>query len=409
MHATVRVESIAAGGAGVSRVDGLVVFTPRTAPGDLADIRYTTRDRLAHGRLVRIVEPSPARVTPRCGHFDGNRCGGCQLQHLSGAAQREAKRRIVADAMARIAKRPVEVAPVIPSPSDWEYRNKLTLAMRWRGGEWRAGLHQWDDVDRVFALRECPITHPRVLDGWRAVLRAADALPRQAELRGAVRLVDDTLAFILEGVARWPQARDFAERTPELAIVRWIDSQGRAHDVRDVDAERPAASFGQVNPAMAARLHADVVEAVLATGARAVVDCYAGDGATALPLAEAGVRVTAIELDREASAHAARRLPRGSLAVCARVEDALPLHLPADVVILNPPRAGVDARVCAALEDARGPRAPHVVYVSCNPATLARDLARLPSFRVLRVQPYDMFPQTAHVETLCVLTPEDRA
>jgi 23S rRNA (uracil1939-C5)-methyltransferase len=136
------------------------------------------------------------------------------------------------------------------------------------------------------------------------------------------------------------------------------------------------------------------------------VDCYAGDGATAWPLAEGGIQVTAIELDREASAHASRRLAAPSVAVCARVEDALPEYLPADVVILNPPRTGVDARVCATLESASGGPPRLLVYVSCNPSTLARDLTRLPSYRVVRVQPYDMFPQTAHVETVCLLAPE---
>lgn len=415
MQAMARIDSIAAGGAGVARLDGLVVFTPRTAPGDLAEISYVKRDRLGHGRLVRLVDPSPDRVPPRCRHYDGDRCGGCQLQHLSAAAQRDAKRRIVADALIRIGKRTVDVAPVILSPADWGYRNKLTLTLRWRGGRWKAGLHQWDDVTRVFALHECPITDPRVVEGWHAVLREQAFLPRQEELRGVVRVVGDTLAFILEGAPRWPRAHDFAGRIPECGIVGWIDAEGRHHDVKDVDAGRPAASFEQVNPAMAARLHADVVRAVREADPARVIDCYAGDGATALPLAEAGIRVTAVELDRDASAHAARRLPPPSTSVCARVEDALPTLLPADVVILNPPRTGVDARVCAALEGAgsgmvapaaASPRPRLVAYVSCNPATLARDLARLPSYRVMCVQPYDMFPQTAHVETLCLLAPE---
>ncbi len=406
MQATARIDSIAAGGAGVARVDGLVVFTPRTAPGDLVEISYVKRDRLGHGRLTRVVEPSADRVAPRCRHYDGDRCGGCQLQHLAAPAQREAKRRIVADALARIARRTVDVPPVIPSPVDWEYRNKLTLTMRWGGGEWRAGMHGWDDVNRVFALRECPITHPRVVDGWRAVLREQAYLPRVDELRGAVRLAGDALAFVLEGAPRWPRAHDFTSRTPEFGVVRWIDAEGRHHDLRDTGSDRPAASFEQVNPGMAERLHADVVDAVRSAGSRTVVDCYAGDGATALRLDEAGIRVTAIELDGEASAHASRRLSASSLAVCARVEAVLPRYLPADAVILNPPRTGVDAEVCAALEGGGGARPRLVAYVSCNPATLARDLTRLPSYRITQVQPYDMFPQTAHVETLCLLAPE---
>ncbi len=403
-----RIESIAAGGAGVARVDGLVVFVPRTAPGDEAEFTYVKKDRLGHGRLLRLVEPSPDRVAPRCRHYERDRCGGCQVQHLAGDAQREAKRQVVADAFARIAKRPVEVPPVIASPAEWAYRNKLTLTMRHEGGRWFAGMHRWDDVDRVFSLEECPITHPRVVAGWHDVMAAQALLPKAPELRGAVRLAGESLAFVLEGVSSWPRAHDFAERLPSFSVVRWIDVEGRHHEVVDVEPERPAASFEQVNPAMAARMHADVVAMVRALEPTIVIDAYAGSGETSVPLAEAGIRVTAIELDREAATHAERRLAAPSSSVCARVEDVLALHLPADVVLLNPPRAGVDARVCATLESPpTGTRRPHVVYVSCNPATLARDVARLPSYRVVQVQPHDMFPQTAHVESVCILAPEN--
>jgi 23S rRNA (uracil1939-C5)-methyltransferase len=115
--------------------------------------------------------------------------------------------------------------------------------------------------------------------------------------------------------------------------------------------------------------------------------------------------VTAIELDAAAAAWCAQRLPAGSRAIAGRVEDALPTALPADVVILNPPRAGVDARVTSTLEQATpAPRA--VIYVSCDPATLARDIARMPRWRIASLLAFDMFPQTAHVETVCELVPE---
>ncbi len=420
--ATVRITSIAAGGAGVARVDGLVVFVPRTAPGDLVDLTYVQKDRLGHGRVVRVVEPSPARVAARCRHFERDRCGGCQLQHLDDAAQQEARRHVIADALARIARRPVDVPPVIPSPSPWGYRNKLTLTLRREGGRWHAGLHQWDDVDRVFALEECPITHPAVVAGWHAVLASQHFLPPVPQLRGAVRLSGDALGVVLEGVPRWPQARDFAERLTSAAttigrgaprgveVIRWIDLEGRHHDVLDLAPQRPPASFEQVNPAMAARLAHDVVSLVRTHEPSTVIDAYAGAGETAAALAALGVRVTAIELDPEAAQHAAQRLVPPSTVVEGRVEDVLAAHLPAEVVILNPPRAGVDARVCAALEAAAQAPAPSaaprgVVYVSCNPATLARDLARLPSYDIAGVQGYDMFPQTAHVETVCHLVP----
>jgi 23S rRNA (uracil1939-C5)-methyltransferase len=133
-----------------------------------------------------------------------------------------------------------------------------------------------------------------------------------------------------------------------------------------------------------------------------VVDAYSGRGATAIALAERGARVTAIESDRAAAAWVAERLPAGSRSLGARVEDALPEALPADVVILNPPRAGVDTSITEILSGSRGPRA--IVYVSCNPATLARDVSRLAAYQVAAVRAFDMFPQTAHVETVCELT-----
>ncbi|MEX2325497.1 MAG: hypothetical protein WD553_01790, partial [Gemmatimonadaceae bacterium] len=127
-------------------------------------------------------------------------------------------------------------------------------------------------------------------------------------------------------------------------------------------------------------------------------------GATAIPLAQSGAAVTAIELDQLASDWCVRHLPEGSRAIRGRVEDELPEALPADVVLLNPPRAGVDERVAATLEALEAkPRA--VIYVSCNPATLARDISRLPSYRIAGVVAFDMFPQTAHVETVCELVP----
>jgi tRNA/tmRNA/rRNA uracil-C5-methylase (TrmA/RlmC/RlmD family) len=135
-----------------------------------------------------------------------------------------------------------------------------------------------------------------------------------------------------------------------------------------------------------------------------LVDAYSGTGDAAIAFAKKGARVTAIELDSDAARWCALRLPEGSISVRARVEEALPNALPADAVILNPPRAGVDARVTEILESVvEKPRV--VAYVSCNPATLARDIARLPSYRIASMTPFDMFPQTAHVETVCELVP----
>jgi 23S rRNA (uracil1939-C5)-methyltransferase len=136
------------------------------------------------------------------------------------------------------------------------------------------------------------------------------------------------------------------------------------------------------------------------------VDAYSGLGETARALADAGVSVTAVELDADAAAWCRAQLPPGSQSIAGRVEDVLGPALPADVVILNPPRAGVDRRVTEILENAN-PAPRSIIYVSCDPATLARDVARLNAYRIASIESFDMFPQTAHVETVCELVPTD--
>ena len=136
-----------------------------------------------------------------------------------------------------------------------------------------------------------------------------------------------------------------------------------------------------------------------------IVDAYSGSGETAIEFARAGAKVTAIELDSDAARWCALHLPEGSVSVRGRVEEALPRALPADAVVLNPPRAGTDRAVTEILEQL--PNKPRVIaYVSCNPATLARDIARMPGYRIASLVPFDMFPQTAHVETVCELVPD---
>ena len=400
----VRIESIAAGGDGVGRLDGLAVFTPRTAPGELVEVAIQKRGRMARGRLLRVLEPSPDRVKPRCRHYDSDRCGGCQLQHLTIGAQLAAKQRIVRDAFARIAKRSVELPEIVPSPSEWEYRSRLTLTMRWQNGAWIMGLHRFDDVDHVFDLHECPITDRRIVAAWSGIREASRLLPRTAELRGTVRLSGDELALILEGGESWPHARAFAAAVPLLSVIRWHPAAGPGRTIVDRrTAAAPEESFDQVNQPVAAAARQEIIERALAGSPTSAIDAYAGLGLTARALAESGLRVTAIESDDAAAGFASDHLPESSRALAARVEDVIAELLPSDVVVLNPPRAGVHARVTEALEAHQTRR---LMYMSCDPATLARDVSRLPAYRVRSLRAYDMFPQTAHVEVVCELIPE---
>lgn len=405
----VTITGIAAGGDGVGRADGRVLFVPRTAPGDLAEVRFSTGPaaRFAHARLLRVLEAGPSRVEPECPHYRRDDCGGCQLQHLAYEAQLEAKAAIIADAFERIAKRPLPAPPdVRRSPAPWRYRRKISLHLRHEGGRVVGGLHPWHDPSAVFSLDDCRIASPAVNAACRDVVAAADALPAAPGLRATVREAEGGVTLVIEGGTAWRDPAALLGRVPSLVAVWWQPHEGRRRLVADRrPADEPGASFVQVNAAVAADLRAHAVERLLAHAPATVVDAYAGSGETALAIAARGVRVTAIELDADAARFCGARLPAGSRSISARVEAELPRSLPADAVLLNPPREGLQARVTRALDAEHG-RARAIVYVSCNPATLARDVARLPHWRVASCMAFDMFPQTAHVETMCELVPE---
>jgi 23S rRNA (uracil1939-C5)-methyltransferase len=407
---SVEIESIAAGGDGVGRSNGLVVFVPRTAPGELVTARISGRGSFARGTLRTIARASDERVEPQCPHYNRDRCGGCQLQHMTYSSQLRAKQRIIRDSIERIGKRKVEVPEVNPSPHEWRYRSKLTLTMqRLPTGEWIAGLHHYDNPAKIFALQDCPITDRGIITTWREVLSNTRLFPSVPALRGSVRMTGDGPVFVMIGGMRWSHAEGFFDAVKSLAAAWWENDEGSRRLIGDRRPSRslqpPVASFAQVNAEVATNLRKHVITIVSAYSPKKVVDAYSGAGDTAIALARGGAEVIAIELDSDAARWCALHLPEGSVSLRARVEEALPKALPADAVILNPPRAGTDARVTEILQQA-SQKPSVIVYVSCNPATLARDIARLPAYRIASVIPFDMFPQTAHVETVCELVPE---
>lgn len=404
----VTIERIAAGGDGIARADGVVVFVPRTAPGDRALVSLDTRKRFARGTVEKLLAPSGDRVQPLCHHYRVDKCGGCQLQHIKYDAQLEAKRGIIRDALTRIGKRAVELPDIEASEKQWRYRRKLTLALRRHGDEdWVIGLHPYDDPVGVFQLTDCPITDDQVMQVWRQIMEARHFFPPGDELRASVRVAEDGAVVVVEGGNAWPERAAFFAAVPTASALWWRPS----HRARMLVAERGAsrasggASFAQVNAEVGRALHEYVLDLAMSHRPERVIDAYAGSGATAVPLARSGTHVVAIESDRDAVARCAALLPEGSRAVAGRVEDVLVEALPADVILVNPPRTGVHEAVTTALQNvAPAPRA--VIYVSCDPATLARDLSRMPRYRIASLRAFDMFPQTAHVETVCELVPE---
>lgn len=402
----VEIESIAAGGDGVGRSEGLVLFVPRTAPGDLVTVNFKSKGRFARGAVRTVDRPSPSRIDPPCPHYTRDRCGGCQIQHIAYDVQLVQKQQIVRDAITRIGKRTVDLPDIVASPKEWEYRTKLTLAIRQAGSKRIAGLHRYDNPAEVFDLRQCPITDVRVVDAWLEIKQHLHLLPTDdPELRGMVRVSEQGCAFVVMGGTSWKTIGEFADTMKSLVAIWWEPIDGRRQLVIDrrMHAE-PLASFTQVNPSAATLLRNHVVETAKAAAPTTMVDGYSGSGDVAIEMANSGVQVTAIELDAEASQWNGEHMPAGSQAIQGRVEDVLMGELPVDLVLLNPPRTGLDEGVPAILENAERKPA-RVIYTSCNPATLARDLTRMPGYEIAAMKSFDMFPQTAHVETVCELVP----
>ena len=411
---TVVIESLAAGGEGVGRLpDGMAVFVPRTAPGDrVAVANLRRRRRYARGVVGRVLEPGPGRVEPACVHFARDGCGGCQWQHLSAERQAEAKRRIVGDALRRIGALAVEDPPLVPSRRAFGYRATITLTVRWEREAPVVGFHHGEWAERVFPLERCEIAREETRALWSALRPALDTLPRGADVRLKLRLArDGTLhVVVVGGEGAWTRAQPLAAAAAAAgcpATVWWQPTGGVARRLAGPGAARSVLAFEQVNPEVADDLRAAIMQSVPAE-ARRVLDLYAGTGETGLAIARPGRDVVSVELDRTAADQAERQARREGAALAVRtgrVEDFIERLLPADVVIANPPRSGLAPSVSAALAD-RPPE--RLVYVSCDPATLARDLKRLGAEPArLRFQCYDMFPQTSHVETLAVLSRGD--
>jgi 23S rRNA (uracil1939-C5)-methyltransferase len=403
----VRILRLAIGGDGVGKLDdGRAVFVPRTAAGDLVELTdLQLRKRFARARPGRLLEPSPDRVEPRCPHYVEDECGGCQLQHLASDAQREARREFVGDALRRLARREVPDPPLVPAEREFDYRTKITLAVSDDGR--RIGLHPYARPDRVFDLQWCHITVPELMTLWQSLRQVRALLPPR--LAAIVLRLDRQggrhVLFQANGSEAWGGGRRLhaeLERRGEAVTLWWQAERGAARAVAGTGETYPATVFEQVHPAMGDRVRAHAVGALGDVTGRRVWDLYAGIGETTTALVHAGAVVESVESDRRAVAEAESRGPAAQRLV-GRVEHTLAELRPPDLVITNPPRTGMDARIPEALERLQPAR---IVYISCDPATLARDLSRLPGYRLQSMLAFDLFPQTAHVETVVVL---DRA
>jgi len=407
------VERLTFGPDALARREGQIVFVPLAAPGDDVRARITKRERgYLRAELLDVVRAGPDRIAPPCPAF--GRCGGCQWQHVALPAQRRAKEAIVAEQLARLGGlRDVDVRPIVAAPDGFAHRARVTLVAEGRRlGYQRARSHVLEEV------AGCPIARPAVERHFDVARRLVERL-RTAPTRVTIAEAPGGVVLVV-ALAAAPSPPDVAAAETLLAAHATVRGAVLAHGTDRVivgDAtvrvelepglaiEAPADVFAQVNPA-ANRL---LVETVLRLGdfaaGAAVLDLYCGAGNFALPLARRGVRVHGVERDPlavDAAGANAARLGLDARFTAATVADALARERdPVDGVVLDPPRAGAADAIDALV--ARGPR--RIVYVSCDPATLARDLARLArhGHAVRVVQPVDVFPQTFHVETVTLI------
>lgn len=404
------IHGVAGGGDGVGRdAEGRVVFVPLTAPGDRVRVDVLkARKRWASARLTRVLAASPQRRDAPCPEF--GTCGGCRLQHLPESVQADAKREIVANALRRIGGIECEVPALVGAGPPLGYRNRITLTAQ--GG--RLGFRQLYDPTAVAEIDECLLAEPAVREAARC-LADGEGLPGGGELRVTVRAsATGATALLVEGGSDAGSPERIAARLPNLASYWWFDSAAGRHLLAGGETlpetwqglrfDLPPTVFIQTNRAVSDAMDRWLDSRIGPPEGQRIADLYSGIGARAIRLALRGAVVRSCEVDPlavGASEEVARRAGAKVDAKCDRVENQAALLENIDVVIVNPPRTGLDARVRAALAQAQ---VPALAYVSCDPATLARDLGELGGvYQVVEVQPFDAFPQTAHVETIAWL------
>lgn len=440
----VTIASLSDRGDGVGRFGDRVVFVPDTVTGDRVQVRLVhVKKNYAHGKVQELLEPSVHRVRPAC--LVADKCGGCQWQHVSSDYQTEAKTQMVRDALERIGqfRQPPPITPLLTSSHTLHYRNKATYPLgrsatkAVQAGYYRQGTHQ------IVNLNQCPVQDERLdpllaqikrdIDeqGW-SIYNETKQLGKLRHLSLRVgRRTGETLLTLVSRDASLTnldeQAAKWLERYPQLVGV-CVNVNPKPTNVifgdrtecivgQDTIREEFAGltlqlrsdTFFQVNTEAAEALLSVIEQQLELRGTETFLDAYCGIGTFTLPLAKRVQRAIGVESQAtaiaQAQANAAFNHITNTEFYCAKTEDWLmQCETCPDVVLLDPPRKGCDRAV---IERLHWLRPPHIVYVSCKPATLARDLQLLCAeggYQLTRVQPADFFPQTAHVECAAFLT-----
>ena len=457
----VLIEAVAAEGKAIAKVDGTVVFVQFAVPGDIVDVRITKKKKnYMEGCILRIVKPSEKRLEPFCSHFGV--CGGCKWQPLPYEMQLQAKQQQVYDQLVRIGHLDIpEIQPIIPSEKTVFYRNKLEFTFssrRWiEAGEdpesltlaerQGLGFHVGRFFDKVLDIKHCwlqeePSDSIRLFIKRYALehnLEFFDIREHRGFLRNMIvrnNLKGDVMLILCfyheDAAARTALLDAVSDAFPRITSL-WYVINGKANDsISDLDCilykgedaiyeemeglrfKIGPKSFYQTNSLQAYRLYSTARDFADLKGNETVYDLYTGTGTIAQFISKHAARVIGIEYVPEAIADARINAENNGITNCeffaGDMKDVLTPgfieeHGKPDVIILDPPRAGIHPDVAGVILDASPER---IVYVSCNPASQARDLAILAEkYEITAVRPVDMFPHTHHVENVCALRLRD--
>ncbi|GGB67178.1 23S rRNA (uracil(1939)-C(5))-methyltransferase RlmD [Fictibacillus barbaricus] len=431
-------------GAGVARVNGFTLFIPNTLPGERAKIKVVgVKKGFGFGRLEELMEPSPERVDPLCPIYKW--CGGCQLQHLSYEGQLEYKRKQVEDVLTRIGK--LENVPVLPTlgmgEEPWRYRNKAQVPVGERDGRIITGFYQKRSHE-IVEMDSCIITGDTNDDAVQAVkeivnkynISAYDEHKHKGILRHIIarygKTTGDLMIVLVTNGKDLPQRKkiieDIREALPEIkSIVQNVNTKRTnvifgdetrvlwgaeyIYDfIGDIKFAISARSFYQINPDQTKVLYDQALKYAELNGDETVIDAYCGIGTISLFLAQKAKKVYGVEIVPEAIEDARRNAELNNITnaefAVGKSEEVIPewkkQGISPDVIVVDPPRKGCDEELLKTIIEMKPKR---VVYVSCNPSTLARDLRILEDggFKTVEVQPVDMFPQTTHCEAVAKL------
>jgi 23S rRNA (uracil1939-C5)-methyltransferase len=410
------VDGITHDGDGVSRIDGKATFIPYAIPGETVEIEISqTKKTWQKSVLKEIIVPSPYRVNPPCPHhYD---CGGCSYQHIEYPHQLELKRQIVKDSLQRIGRIDASVDPVIGMDEPWHYRNKVTWhvikeSTQSKMGYFADNSRRLMDIDQCLLISHAMQQYSRIIKDHLTELR----MPDSCEVTIRQSSVNQELMLLFNGVGA--SQIDFGRllNYQEVASVFSFDrekirlhygEQYLAEKILDIIFEISPLSFFQINHPQTEKMVSLIKGWVELEPNDNILDAYCGIGSIALSVASQAGSIAGVEYNKSSVKDAKRCAYLNQIANCRFIKGACEEIIPSldkyyDLVILDPPRAGCKKEVIDAVLK-QNPR--KIIYISCNPSTLARDLAFMvdDKYFVSKVQPIDMFPQTPHIETVVSL------